>query len=203
MIYPRLAIEYGGVQAFEEFVLARYFMFVQVYFHKTRRYLDIMLVEVLKNILPNGCYPNKIKEYLALDDCKIIQLAIDNSDKVRACFYLTRRIICPAIYETKTHPQEGDKRSYGLILKTLQKEIGCKNLILDQSAVPKEIPRRQTLDDEMAIIIVKESGSPSTISEESHIIKNLTEKINIERIYVYPEFKDQGLKIVEELLDGI
>lgn len=42
---PRLAIEYGGVQAFEEFVLARYFMFVQVYFHRTRRYFDIIFAK--------------------------------------------------------------------------------------------------------------------------------------------------------------
>ena len=54
---PRLAIRKGGVQAFEEFVLARYFMFVQVYFHKTRRYFDKMFVEALKNILPSGVYP--------------------------------------------------------------------------------------------------------------------------------------------------
>ena len=39
---PRLAIKDGGVQVFEEFVLARYFMFIQVYFHRTRRYFDIM-----------------------------------------------------------------------------------------------------------------------------------------------------------------
>lgn len=29
-----LAIEKGGMHAFEEFVLARYFMFTQVYFYK-------------------------------------------------------------------------------------------------------------------------------------------------------------------------
>ena len=39
----QLAINSGGIQAFEEFVLARYFMFIQVYFHKTRRYLDHLL----------------------------------------------------------------------------------------------------------------------------------------------------------------
>lgn len=53
----QLAIERGGVQALEEFVLARYFMFIQVYFHKTRRYLDKVLVKGLKAVLPNGKYP--------------------------------------------------------------------------------------------------------------------------------------------------
>jgi len=40
----QLAFQKGGVHAFEEFVIARYFMFIQVYFHKTRRYLDKLLV---------------------------------------------------------------------------------------------------------------------------------------------------------------
>lgn len=31
---PRLAIDYGGLKVFEEFVLARYFMFTEVYFHR-------------------------------------------------------------------------------------------------------------------------------------------------------------------------
>ena len=35
----QFALQKGGVHAFEEFVIARYFMFIQVYFHKTRRYL--------------------------------------------------------------------------------------------------------------------------------------------------------------------
>ena len=54
----QLAIERGGVQALEEFVLERYFMFIQVYFHKTRRYLDKVLVKSLKTVLPNGKYPD-------------------------------------------------------------------------------------------------------------------------------------------------
>lgn len=54
-----LAIEKGGINAFEEFILARYFMFVQVYFHKTRRFLDKMLVEYqnkfTKRKIPGQC----------------------------------------------------------------------------------------------------------------------------------------------------
>ena len=44
----QLAIEKGGVQALEEFVLARYFMFIQVYFHKTVIAAENLLVKVLQ-----------------------------------------------------------------------------------------------------------------------------------------------------------
>jgi len=66
-----LAIEKGGINVFEEFVLARYFMFVQVYFHKTRRFLDKMLVEYLRTSLPNGRYPNNVDDYLEWNDARV------------------------------------------------------------------------------------------------------------------------------------
>lgn len=59
----KLAIEKGGIQALEEFILARYFMFIQVYFHKTRRYFDKQLVKALKAILPNGRYPEDTEKF--------------------------------------------------------------------------------------------------------------------------------------------
>lgn len=76
----------GGVQAFEEFVLARYFMFLQVYFHRTRRFLDIMLGQALKAVLPNGRFPEEINEYLKFDDGVVLQLIKEGVDKNEACY---------------------------------------------------------------------------------------------------------------------
>lgn len=69
-----LAVEKRGLYAFEEFVLARYFMFVQVYFHKTRRLLDKMLVNYLREYLPGGRYPEPVFEYLTWDDARVWEM---------------------------------------------------------------------------------------------------------------------------------
>ncbi len=72
----QLAVERGGIHVFEEFVIARYFMFIQVYFHKTRRYLDKLLVENIARILPNSKYPDDVREYLKGNDyllCSLIK----------------------------------------------------------------------------------------------------------------------------------
>ena len=67
-----LGVDKNGIQAVEEFVLARYWMFVQVYFHKYRRLYDKYLVGFLVNYLHdkkyNGCYPENIDDYIKLDD---------------------------------------------------------------------------------------------------------------------------------------
>src|SRR5260370_9069029 len=43
-----LAIERGGVHSLEALILARYYMFAQVYFHKVRRLYDLYLMEYIR-----------------------------------------------------------------------------------------------------------------------------------------------------------
>lgn len=70
----QLGVESDGVQAVEEFVFSRYWMFIQVYFHKTRRILDYYLVNFLKSSLPGGQYPVDIEEYLGYTDNSVLEL---------------------------------------------------------------------------------------------------------------------------------
>lgn len=198
---PRLAIKSGGVQAFEEFVLARYFMFIQVYFHRTRRYFDIMLENALRSVLPDKVYPEDINEYLEWDDCKVIQLLKEKAESDKYCGNIIHRIVYPNIIETKTHPQDADKREFKRFCKQVEQEIGEQNLIIDKSAgkMPHKIPMKVEVDDEKAIVIFdKENGSKTTIAEESEIIHCLCEKIDIQRAYCTPECYEKAHKIVKE-----
>jgi len=75
--HPRLGIEEGGLHAAEALVLARYFMFTQVYFHKTRVAYDIHLREAMKEMLPGGSYPNPavaLNQFLKWDDWRVMAL---------------------------------------------------------------------------------------------------------------------------------
>ncbi|MGI6383229.1 MAG: HD domain-containing protein [Tissierellaceae bacterium] len=203
---PRLAIDIGGVQAFEEFVLARYFMFIQVYFHRTRRYFDIMYARALKKILPEGKFPEDTFEYMKWDDCRIINLMKDSCSESEECLNIIKRIVYPRVLRTKTHPIESDKREYKIIKNMLYQEIGEGYFIEDCSAdkMPHKIPSRTEISDEKAIIIVdRTTGKRTTISEESHIIKSLTEKIDIMRIYVDPKHSKESFEIVKNINKGL
>jgi len=78
---PRLGISEGGWHAAESLVLARYFMFTQVYFHKTRVAYDVHLKEALSDILPGGQFPSPegahLDEFLAWDDWRVLGLLAD------------------------------------------------------------------------------------------------------------------------------
>jgi HD superfamily phosphohydrolase len=73
---PRLGVTEGGLHAAEGLVLARYFMFTQVYFHKTRVAYDHHLKEALKELLPGGKFPSHmdagLTEYLKWDDWRVL-----------------------------------------------------------------------------------------------------------------------------------
>lgn len=203
---PRLAIDDGGVQVFEEFVLARYFMFIQVYFHRTRRYFDIMLRRALSEILPDGKYPDDTAEYLTWDDTRIIQLLQQHAQSSEACYNIVNRVVYPRVLHTKAHPKSADKNEFRLMERELYKEIGKENFIMDSSAgkMPHKIPIKTEVSDERAIVIVdNSSGKCSTISENSHIIESLTDKIDIIRLYVKPEYKETALKFIQETYHDI
>ena len=73
----KLAIDEGGFHALEAFVLARYYMFTQVYFHHVRRAFDLVLTDFIVELLgeesESGKYPDidQIEEYLKWDDNRI------------------------------------------------------------------------------------------------------------------------------------
>lgn len=69
---PALGIEEGGIHAAEALILARHFMFTQLYFHHVRRSYDIHLKDFLKTWLPDGKYPSDPQQYLLITDSEII-----------------------------------------------------------------------------------------------------------------------------------
>ncbi len=77
-----LAVEFGGLHSATALILARYFMFIQVYFHKTRRIYDLLLDKFLSSVLPEGTFPppDKIEKFLKWDDVRVNQLVAEHRD---------------------------------------------------------------------------------------------------------------------------
>ncbi|MBP3959524.1 HD domain-containing protein [Gemmata sp. G18] len=63
-----LGIDSGGLHATEALLLARYFMYTQVYFHPVRRVYDHHLVSFFKAGLPNGQFSLDLEQHLQMTD---------------------------------------------------------------------------------------------------------------------------------------
>ena len=68
---PSLGVEEGGIQSAEALMLARYFMYSQVYFHPVRRSYDLHLKDFLAEWLRDGSFPTNPEDHLKMTDNEI------------------------------------------------------------------------------------------------------------------------------------
>jgi HD superfamily phosphohydrolase len=91
---PVLGIEAGGLHSAEALLLARYFMYSQVYFHHARRVYDFHLMEFLKAWLPDGQFRTDIEGHQAMTDNEVMSgLLAAANDVGRPGHEHARRII--------------------------------------------------------------------------------------------------------------
>jgi HD superfamily phosphohydrolase len=69
---PALGLHWNGVEASEGLMLARHFMFKQVYFHSVRRACDLHLKEFLRLWRRDGKLPVSVRGHLALTDTEVL-----------------------------------------------------------------------------------------------------------------------------------
>jgi uncharacterized protein len=80
---PELGIEDGGLQTAEALLLARYAMFSQVYFHRTRRIYDLHLADFLEEWLPKGGFATDVDGHLRMTDERV-QSAIEEASAFKS-----------------------------------------------------------------------------------------------------------------------
>jgi HD superfamily phosphohydrolase len=69
---PQLGCERGGLESAEALMLARYFMFAQVYYHPTRLAYNEHLKDFLAAWLPDGAFPTDPAEHLRYTDNEVL-----------------------------------------------------------------------------------------------------------------------------------
>jgi len=93
-VEPALGIEEGGLHSAEALLLARYFMYTQLYFHSVRRIYDIHLRDFLKEWLPDGHFHTTIQDHLRLNDIEVLTALFKASEDNKLKGYdSARRII--------------------------------------------------------------------------------------------------------------
>lgn len=191
----RLGISRGGWHAAEALVLARYFMFTQVYFHKTRVAYDVHLRETMKELLPRGLFPRPIgkelREFLAWDDWKVLGLLSEgrggeHGDRLRARRHFRR------IYRTAEVPDERNLRQLEAVKEKLGKLIAAEEPASKSwyKTGPTDIPVVDELDEK----------SVKPLSDYSDVVKNLHTSNQV-LLYSRPEDVPEARKIVQEVLD--
>lgn len=204
-----IGVNQGGLHAAESLIIARYSMFKQVYFHKTRMAFDIHLRHVMSELLPNGCFPTPdeegLNEYLRWDDWRVLGLLADEKGGSHAKRMLGREQY-RQVYRSKdrlhslSDALRGEKRKTEALLEILTRAGIDAEMKTTKNSWYKAL-------DGSAITVVDESNPEklAPLSEYSPIASlNAGEQdflyVRKEDVQKARSLIDEGIPRIEELL---
>ena len=125
-----IGVEEGGIHALEALVMARYYMFTQVYFNATGKALELHLNEWMKET--GARWAADPDAFLAQDDISVWS-AMRASQSLHARAVVERDHF-PVAFETREHLTPEEKERFEALLPGLAGRFGAGNLLLSNSA---------------------------------------------------------------------
>lgn len=173
----------GGLHALEQFILARYFMFLEVYFHKTRRSLDYHVSQLIREFLSENLgiehFPTDVDQFMKLDDYKILSWGLNKSDFRKV--FIERKFF-RKVAETSPHPRSEELVLWEWLHAELLKNFDKNHFFLDKA---ENAPYKFESPD----IKVKVGSLILPIHERSQLVQNLRPLKKI-RIFVDLKLRD-------------
>jgi hypothetical protein len=130
---PMLGVEEGGLHCAEALLLARYFMYIQVYFHPVRRIYDIHLKDFLRKWLKGGQFEPGIEQLYSMTDHEVSAgFLLAARDKKKLAHEEAKRIVNRGhyrlLYQRNPKDFELNPRAAAQIFEAARKKFG-KDLV--------------------------------------------------------------------------
>ncbi|GAB6076773.1 HD domain-containing protein [Desulfurobacterium crinifex] len=187
--------EEGGIHALEQFLLARYFMFTEVYYHKNRRIFDFHLSLLIKEYLQSKGlehFPEDVDKYLRFNDYHLISWAfISNSHFERV--FLKRGFFRKIDIESSDHPSPQEEVLWNWLESELKKNFNETDFYFDRAD-------KSPYKFEKSDIGVLLNGELKLLHDVSKLIESL-KPIKKRRIYSSSEKREEISQYVKEFLD--
>jgi len=175
-----LGVEAGGVHAVEALILARYYMFTQVYFNVTGKALENHLTEWLRR--EQRYWPSEPERFLVEDDHSTLA-AMRRSADLHARAVVERRHF-PLAFETREHPSAVERSTLEAAVPDLLREFGEGSILVARSA---KDPHRLASG---RVLVVGEGGATEPLERASDFLRHLS-RIDVTRIYARPELREE------------
>lgn len=209
----RLAIKQEGICAVEQYVLAKYFIAQQVYFHKIRRITDIMIIEGLKRAIEEGntklkqlytyrddpSYPD---EYITFDDHTVMDEILTNSASTSMAFKyfdgFRRRVLPKELFYSELSELTDEKTREAMGKRSsIAGDTDLRDRISDSLSLNPDftfvrayslkdpLVRGLSEIDEEGIVILLQSGRSKTLYDGSPLFKVVADNSGKHFISVY------------------
>jgi HD superfamily phosphohydrolase len=201
---PVLGLDEGGLQSAEQFLLARHFMYTQVYFHPVRRAFDGHLVDFLKGWLKGGVFPRDVDAHLRLDDSRVLTAMMDAAGNSRKPGHEpARRILERRHFKVVWSRNARDIRNPNaaqLIYKAL-----CEEPAFGPELVRVEIYKKDPKDDKNRGVdfpVHQSDGNTVWASAISKVVEQLP-PVAFDYVFVAPEIRDKAREWLAKHKDDI
>lgn len=179
-----LGIDEGGIHSAEALLLARYFMYTQLYFHHVRRIYDIHLKEFLKSWLPEGGFPVTVDKHLEYTDNEVTAGFLSASRDTSALGHIpARRLVqrehLRLLYQRNPDDVKRNPDAARIIYESACKEFGFDVVQIDEY--------RQKSSESPHFPVLKGDGRIVWSDEESEILSSKLPILVIESVYVARE----------------
>jgi HD superfamily phosphohydrolase len=184
---PTLGVEHGGLESAEALVLARYFMFAQVYLHRVRRIYDIHLKDFLQEWLPGGRFSLDLDEHLHMTDVEVTaELARAARDEEHPGHAPARRIVTREHFQVlyRPTPEVLKQNSEGphQVFEAACGQFGAENVRFDRyakGAGSLEFP------------VLQSNGDVGSSTSASGVLENVPEASS-HYVFIAPDLLEAG-----------
>ena len=203
-----ISFKASGMHAVEDYILRRYQMYMQVYFHPASRAIEVLLQNLLKRakklyqldktffetyspcLIPFFKHDFTLNDYLALDDGVLntyFQAWINHPDTILSD--LSRRFINRQVFTSITFDEEN--REQIETLRHLVSQVGFDpdfyTAIHSNFDLPYDIYRPQAKHPRTQIDILQQDGSVTELSSLSSLVDALAGTVPGDRRFYFPK----------------
>jgi HD superfamily phosphohydrolase len=197
---PTLGVEEGGLQSAEQLLLARYFMFSQVYLHRVRRIYDIHLSDFLTAMLRErgGHLPTDPAEHLAMSDVEVVsEMRIAADDSGRPGHDPARRILRREHFRVLYTSQPADRQinpdPSRAVYDALVEELG------DGRSVRRDRYSQRGASQEFPVLVDGKSESSTSLSD----VLRQVPPARTDCVYVAPEIREEAERWLKEKMTKV
>ncbi len=168
-----LAVHISGLRALESFLIGRYFMYTQVYFHKVVRILNIHLIELIKKIFSDKLFTD-LETFVRTNDSTVLSIAFSDRSLQEDVERIFGRKHFKEVFSTK------DKREFEEVRKELLQLYPAEMLRFNSVY-------KKPYDENIMIFTGSELKRVEEVSEIARSLK----PIEIHSIYADIRIKDE------------
>ncbi len=187
-----IGLHISGIHAAEALLLARYFMYTQVYLHDVRRVYDAHLKEFLQQWLPSGAFTGQWQDMLRVTDNNVLvalhEAALDNNNPLHI---LAARLMNRQHFRTVYNLVGAHKMRRPTILEKVleyaQQEFGRENIFKDYYSAKSE-PND--------FLVLTMDGSTENARQISGIIDNVP-VMEVGLVFVEPSLEAKTKRAID------